>query len=408
MVNGEITASRPLRGSKEISAKYLWLRPGPPTGFPGEGIHPGNSIEWWFVHGSFQGATLTPRYFMISIFRYDLTPEKNASDNGYYVILSLLDPATGKNDIVSRGERRVIGQIFTQGNDVESTNIDRDLVTTYIDEVTAYRPPVPVTLADDLPHVGQEPFSFTWDDIDLQTEGDSLVLTLDIPGSSRCRLCLEPRSARHCLGRIGTTPARSMNYLTCPGLNLSGYFGNEPVTGTAWYDHQWGNSGWFLSQPGRGDLHGWDWAGISGSDGTFWIFLTFRNPEDNGILGQSAFRFGNGGEETVYREFHVHPLRFWTSPKTRIRYPVAQEISVPEAGARFVIEPVADDQEIPLLGFMRAVWEGAATCSGSVGELPFTGTARLELHGYGYIFDFRHYLDAHIDRIRKTLTPLSP
>lgn len=408
MVNGEITGSPAIAWHGEDTRDMPLVTASTRSGFTGEGIHPGNSIEWWFVHGSFQGTTITPRHFMISIFRYDLTREKDASDNGYYVILSLLDPATGKNDVVSRGERRVIGQLFTRGEDVQSTNLDRDLVTTYIDEIMAYGPPVPVTLADDLPHVRQEPFSFTWNDIGLQTEGDSLVLTLGIPGSGGCRFCLEPRSARHCLGRIGASPARSMKYLTCPGMSLSGSFGNEPVTGTAWFDHQWGNTGWFLSQPGGGDLHGWDWAGISGSDGTFWIFLTFRNPEDNGILGQSAFRFGIGGEETVYREVHVHPLRYWTSPKTRIRYPVAMEISVPEAGARFVIEPVADDQEIPLLGFMRAVWEGAATCSGSVGGLPFTGTARLELHGYGYIFDFRHYLEGHIDRIRRDIDAFVP
>lgn len=374
-----------------------------------EGVHPGSSIEWWFIHGSFQGTSVTTRHFMISIFRYDLTCDKTASDDGYYVILSILDSATGKQSVVSRGESRIIGQLFTRGDDARATNLDRDLVTTYIDEIRAYGPPAPVTLVDVRPLVRQEPFSFSWNDISLSITRDVLSLSFGIPeSSSGCRFALVPRSAQYHMDRVGTSPGRSMTYVTRPHLDLAGQMGEEPVTGTAWFDHQWGNSGWFLAKPGEGEVHGWDWAGISGSDGTSWIFLTFYNPEKRTVLGKRAFRFGNGGEVTAYPDFSVRPLRFWTSPNTRIRYPVAMEVSVPDAGACFTLEPVADDQEIPVLGFMRAVWEGAAICSGEVWGQPFRGTARLELHGYGYIFNFQHYLAGHIDCIRRSIDEFIP
>ncbi|MDD1681761.1 MAG: polyprenyl synthetase family protein [Methanoregula sp.] len=374
-----------------------------------EGVHPGSSIEWWFIHGSFQGTSVTLRHFMISIFRYDISRDKNGSDDGYYVILSILDPATGKQSVVSRGERRIIDQLFTRGDDARATNLDRDLVSTYIDEIRAYGPPAPVTLLDERPRVRQEPFSFTWNDISLSITHGALSLSFGMPESgTMCMFALVPRSGQYSMDRVGTTPGRSMTYVTRPHLGLSGKMGEEPVAGTAWFDHQWGNSGWFLAQPGKGHVHGWDWAGISGSDGTSWIILTFNNPEKGTVLGQRAFQFSSSGEVTAYTDFGVRPLRFWTSPTTRIRYPVAMEVSVPEAGARFVLEPVADDQEIPVLGFMRAVWEGAATCSGDIRGQPFNGTARLELHGYGYVFDFRHYIDGHIERIRRNIDEFMP
>jgi geranylgeranyl pyrophosphate synthase len=87
---------------------------------------------------------------------------------------------------------------------------------------------------------------------------------------------------------------------------------------------------------------------------------------------------------------------------------VEQEIEIPEISARFHLRPVTDDQEIPVLGPMRAIWEGAATVSGSIGKNRFSGTARLELQGYGYIFDFQQYLGTHVTRIQACIESFLP
>jgi len=409
MVNGDTADPSAVLWQGSKASGKISIAINPPDMPAGEGVHPGSTIEWWFVHGTFEGASVSPRHFMISIFRYDLSPDKSASDDGYYVILSLLDPVTGKQSVVSRGEGRIIEQLFIHGEDERSTNLDRDLVTTYIDEVRAYGPPAPVTLEDARPVVEQEPFSFSWNDIRFRITGDSLSLAFDIPESGgRCRFNLAPRSARYRMEKVGTSPGRSMTYVTRPGVLLTGQRGDEPVSGTAWFDHQWGNSGWFLSRPDGGDLNGWDWAGITGTDGSDWIFLCFHNPKNGSVISRFAVRFRDGEQVIFFKDFVMQPTRFWTSPRTHIRYPVAMEITVPEASARFVIEPVTDDQEIPVLGFMRAVWEGAATVSGSIGARPFSGTARLELNGYGYIFDFQRYLASHIDRIRESIDGFIP
>lgn len=409
MVNGDIADPPAVAWQSRGESGAISITVNPPDGPAGDGIHAGSSIEWWFVHGSFAGKNVPFRHFMVSIFRYDLTRDKDATDDGYYVILQVLDPVTRRQTVVSRGERRIIDDLLCRQDEARSTNLDRDLVTTYIDEIRAYGPPAPVTLVQQRPVVEHGPFSFTWDDIRFSISGDGISLAFGGAGDTGpCRFCLEPQSARYHMENIGASPYRAMTYVTLPALVLSGTAGDEEVTGAAWFDHQWGNSGWFLEKPGEGHLHGWDWTGISGPGGTSWIFLSFHDPESGTVLARNAFHFGNGGTVRAYTDFTVTPSRFWTSPVTRIRYPVAMEISVPEADVRFSVEPIADDQEIPVLGFMRAVWEGAARCSGSVGGVPFSGTARLELQGYGYIFDFRKYIGDHTGRIRASIDEFIP
>src|SRR5512136_166214 len=65
--------------------------------------HPGSAIEWWFVHGSFEGKRSGTRHFMVSFFRYNPDPQGNNGSDGYYLLLSLLDPATRFNSVLSRG-----------------------------------------------------------------------------------------------------------------------------------------------------------------------------------------------------------------------------------------------------------------------------------------------------------------
>lgn len=409
MVNGDIADPPVVAWQSRGASGAISIAVNPPQESSGDGIHAGSSIEWWFVHGSFTGQNVPLRYFMISIFRYDLTRDKDATDDGYYVILQVLDPATGRQSVVSRGERRIIDDLLCRQDEARSTNLDRDLVNTYIDEIRSYGPPAPVTLVQQRPVVEHKPFSFSWDDIQFRISEDEISLAFGGAGDTGpCHLRCGQQSARYRMENIGASPYRAMTYVTRPALTLSGTAGDEPVTGTAWFDHQWGNSGWFLEKPGEGHLHGWDWTGIRGADGTNWIFLIFHDPESGTVLARNAFVFGNSGEVKAHTDFTVTPFRFWTSPVTRIRYPVAMEITVPEADARLTIEPVAEDQEIPILGFMRAVWEGAARCSGSVGGVPFSGTARLELQGYGYIFDFRKYIADHTGLIRASIDEFFP
>ncbi|MFA5268496.1 MAG: polyprenyl synthetase family protein [Methanoregula sp.] len=375
----------------------------------GEAVHPENQMEWWFVHGSFQGTAIGHQHFMMSIFRFDLSKAGTEPDDNYYVLLSVLDQATGEHTLVSRAEYRIIDRLCDYARELKSTGLHQALVETYIEELRNYGPPAPIRLEEEKPVLERDPFSFSWKDLSFRTTDTGIHLSFGTAGSDEeCRFHLKPQSSRYTMENIGSIPGRSMTYATRPRLSLSGHMGDDPVTGTAWFDHQWGNTGWFLTGPDGGDLAGWDWAGINGADGSDWIFLTFRNPKSGDILNRFAARFGEDGEVRTFTHFVVRPVRFWTSERTHIRYPVAQEIEIPEISARFVVEPVTDKQEIPVLGPMRAIWEGAAVVTGSIGNSAFSGTARLELQGYGYIFDFQHYIGNHVNRIQKCIESFLP
>ncbi|PKL65177.1 MAG: hypothetical protein CVV32_04065 [Methanomicrobiales archaeon HGW-Methanomicrobiales-3] len=375
----------------------------------GEPVHPENSMEWWFVQGSFEGKTIGHRHFMVSIFRFDLQKKGAAPYDNYYALISVLDPATGENSITSRAESKIINRLSDHAMELKSTDLHQALLETYIEELRNYGPPAPITTEEERPEIEQNPFSFFWKDLTFRINDTGIYLSFDLAGSGgRCRFHLKPQSSRYTLENIGTGPDRTMTYATWPRHIITGQMDGEPVTGTAWFDHQWGNTGWFLSSPRGGDLSGWDWAGINGADGSDWIFLTFRNPKNGDIISRFAARFKEGEEVRTFSDFSIQPVRFWTSEKTHIRYPIAQQIEIEEISARFVLEPVTDDQEIPVLGPMRAIWEGATVVTGSVGNDPFYGTARLELQGYGYIFDFGQFIENHVNRIQKCIESFLP
>lgn len=395
-------------GTGKHSGRVLITSDKPGT-IPSETFHPGSYIEWWFVHGSFEGEGCGCRSFMASLFRYDPSKTNNPDSVGYYLLVSLFDPATGHTEIISRGERAIIDRMLLPIKSRKSTNIDPRILDMYIEELRSDGPPAPVTLEQDRAEVTKDPFSVVWTDFSFSQKDGQFHIAFNIPGGiNRCSLSLRPVSPRHEMHGIGATLTQPMVYATIPRLELEGKFGDEVVSGEAWFDHQWGSACWFLTQPTGGRLNGWDWFSINGDDGTDWIFLIFHDMKSKKTLGRYAILYEQGKKPRVFQDFEAVPVRFWESGRTHITYPVGWILKIPAISAEITINPVSDDQEIPVLGFMRAVWEGAATASGTVGKRQFSGRARLELQGYGYIFDFREYLAPYIRRIHESIGEFFP
>lgn len=380
-----------------------------PAEVSSETFHPGSYIEWWFVHGSFEGKECGRRYLMASLFRYDRLKTNDPGSVGYYLILSLLDPVTGHTDIISRGERAIIDRMFSPIRSRKSTNIDPRILEVYIDELRDDGPAAPIALQKEQADVTEEPFSVSWQDFSFSQADGRFKLAFDIPGTTtRCSISLRQVSPRHEMHGIGASLDQPMAYATIPRLGLEGMLGDEPVSGEAWFDHQWGSACWFLTQPSGGRLNGWDWISINGDDGSDWIFLIFHDMKSKRVIGKCAVLYEPGKRPRIFRRFEATPVRYWESEKTHITYPVGWNLKIFEISAEITIHPVTNDQEIPILGFMRAVWEGAADASGRVGNRPFAGRARLELQGYGYIFDFRQYLEPYIRRIHESIGAFFP
>jgi geranylgeranyl pyrophosphate synthase len=368
-----------------------------------------NFIEWWFFHGSFTGPLSGCRYVMASIFRYRLPQSMESPSYGYYLLLSVLDPVTGQNSVVSRGEEGVVDTIFKEEKEEKRINLDPRLIETYIDELQSSGPSPPISLEHEKVQVTTEPFSLVWKDFSLVQTGSTFRIKFPDPKTGMpCVLLLKPESPRYLIEGIGLSPDRPMAYATYPRLILTGTFGDEKIVGTGWFDHQWGSHRWFLSQPSGGNVFGWDWVGINGDDGSDWVIIIFRDIAGRKILKKIAILFKDHEAPRFFRKFSVRPIRFWESGRTHIRFPVAWCFEIPELPAEITVNAISDDQEIPVLGLMRAVWEGAAAASGTVGDHPFIGRARLELHGYGYIIDFNQYLQFHVNRIDDCIRSFFP
>jgi predicted secreted hydrolase len=149
------------------------------------------------------------------------------------------------------------------------------------------------------------------------------------------------------------------------------------VTGSAWFDHQWGD---FISVGGGG----WDWFAI--------------NLDDRTDLTLSLVRAADGSYPLVYGTLvdadatvtHLPASAFtvtvdgtWTSPRTGATYPAGWTVDVPAEALKVTLRPTVAAQELdtrPTTGV--TYWEGSQRVSASHLGANVSGQAYVELTGY--------------------------
>ncbi|MCK4835650.1 MAG: polyprenyl synthetase family protein, partial [Candidatus Aminicenantes bacterium] len=225
-----------------------------------------------------------------------------------------------------------------------------------------------------------------------------------------CDICLhhvQPRleveAARDVIGT-----KKGMKYFTYPKLSLSGFLNKEEVSGEAWFDHQWGDFSWFLPTGSERMILSWEWFGINLENGTDWVLMVHRDAQSREPFAKHLTIRNKDGSVFFSKNFNLKSLRNWVSKKTYITYPLEWRIEVPELDANLIFSPVADDQEIPVFGLMRSVWQGAGKISGSIAGISVSGRARGEFQGYGYIFDFKDFLKSFGDRVERHIEEFLP
>ena len=158
--------------------------------------------------------------------------------------------------------------------------------------------------------------------------------------------------------RKGPKEEEASYYYSRPQLKVQGTANGNPVTGTAWLDHEWS------SQYMAAGAAGWDWCGV--------------NLDDGGSLMAFRMRGKDGG--TVYApsftSFNV--LRTWKSPRTGVEYPVEVIVKTKEIQLR--LQPLMDDQELDARASTGTIyWEGAVRAFQGGKQV---GRGYLELTGY--------------------------
>ncbi len=141
------------------------------------------------------------------------------------------------------------------------------------------------------------------------------------------------------------------------------------VTGSGWFDHQWGD----LTTVAR---LGWDWFAIQLDDNReIMLFNVNATEKDDGdiLVGGSHADAQCQVSEIHADEVEITPLGEWTSPHTDCTYPQGWNVRVGDL--KLTVTPVMADQEVQV--GPQTYWEGAALVSGDA-----TGRAYVELAGY--------------------------
>ena len=141
------------------------------------------------------------------------------------------------------------------------------------------------------------------------------------------------------------------------------------VTGKSWMDHQWGDFG---APKGY-----WNWFSVQ-LDSDIEI-VCYESGGKNGRKSLATISFADGSQQS-YSEIIIKPGKeYWTSPKTKARYALNWEISIPEIELSFKIRALVPDHELNF--WYINYWEGPSNVSGKIADQKVTGKGFIELVG---------------------------
>ena len=148
------------------------------------------------------------------------------------------------------------------------------------------------------------------------------------------------------------------------------------VTGSAWFDHQWGD---FISVGGGG----WDWFAINLADGTDLTLSLVRAADGSYPLVYGTIVDGRSRHLRA-ADFTVTPTGRWRSPRTGVSYPSGWLVELPQEGLRIELAPSVPDQELDARATTNVVyWEGSQVVTATRHGQSIAGEAYVELTGYG-------------------------
>jgi len=343
---------------------FLGTRPAPgyaralaprPFSFPADhGPHPDFRSEWWYFTGHLAAADRRHFGFQLTFFRFAIAPgavARNsawATNQAWMAHFTLTDTQGGRFHAAERLGR---GALDIAGAQARPFRV-------WLDDWQA---------ASAAPLSGMFPLR-------LEASQGPAAIALELTAVKPLVLQGQDGWDRKGPQRGDASYYYSFTRLAAQGrVRIDG--ASFEVEGSAWMDREWSSNA--LGQ----DLEGWDWISLQLSDGSELMLYRLRRRDGSANPFSSGALFLPGGEKLALRagEFEFQPRRWWTSQKTRVRYPVAWSLKIPSRELSLELEPVLDDQELNLT---VRYWEGAVRVNGRSGTAPVTGQGYLELAGY--------------------------
>ena len=332
------------------------------------GAHPDDRTEWWYVTGWLKTADGDELGFQVTFFRSriagnDANPSRFAARQLLFAHAALADPKIGRLLHDERIARSGFGV-------AEASTRDAAVV---LDGWRFGR----------LVPTGEQPQGDPPPDgLRFRTSVTSERFALDLDLAARGPLLAEGAdAARPGYSQKGPSPHDASRYYSVPQLAVSGFVTRDhrsvAVTGSAWLDREWSNA--YLDP----QASGWDWVGLNLDDGGALMAFRMRDRSGTKLWAGGTRRHADGRIERFQPdEVAFATRRSWTSPRTKVLWPVAQTITVggPTPMA-IAVEPLMDDQELDSrLSTGTIYWEGAVRARDDRGR-PI-GRGYLELTGY--------------------------
>ncbi len=315
------------------------------------GPHLEYQTEWWYYTGHLRAAGR--RYgFQLTFFRRGLSPGALPDARGletnqiYFAHLAITDMTAGRHLFAERWTRGAGGLAGARGAPF-AVWLEDWRVEAVRDDGGAVR-----LVARDGPLL-----------LDLELETRKPLARHGDRGLSP--KSNEPGNASH---YIGYTRLTARGRLAADGRAV-------PVSGEAWFDHEWSTSALGARAVG------WDWFSLQLDDETELLYFQIRRedgsiePVSNGTL------VGRDGQTRRLPATAVSlaVLDRWTSPQTGATYPALWRLRVPEEGLDLLVEPWIPSQEMRT---SFVYWEGAVRVSGTRGGRTLGGQGYVELTGY--------------------------
>jgi predicted secreted hydrolase len=345
------------------------------------GLHPLSNIEWWYCYGFLYGDKGSKYAAIASFFSFGEMP----CFKGHYIIFSIID--MDKN--VHRSYSFIDGKglanfLFYIPYSLFYNPANKRLWKLYANLLGCKLPYPHNRMKDVL--IQLNPLHLGYGDNSLSFSNQlSHQFKLSLVGEGiKINLQFSPKKPITLVGNTGK-PNR-LYYYSFSRNNLYGHIERdgsmENVIGEGWFDHQWGRDYKLTFNSG------WDWFGIQLVDGRELLMNQFFNIENKKNFCPMANLIESNGSLKFTRNVKYYPLKYWKSPLTEAVYPLEWNILIPDFNMRLYVRPRFIRQEMPILGHIQAIWEGACMVTGeetSPGQQkvkPLIGNGFMELVGY--------------------------
>ena len=327
---------------------------GPRTwSFPADhGAHPGYRTEWWYFTGNLQSEQGRRYGYQLTFFRQGVLPSP-ANRESSWAIRDLYPAHLAITD-VGQKQFRFAEQISRAGPGLAGAETGRMNV-----------------------------WCLQWS---ARMEKENILLQASVEGM-KLNLALQARKPLvlhgvNGLSRKGPSVGNATYYYSFTDLATRGTLApGEPgtmvaVSGTSWFDHEFGSN-----QLAR-DQVGWDWFSIHLADGRDLMIYLLRRQDGALAAASSGTLVEKSGRarHLPLAAIKVDVLGRWRSPKTGASYPARWRIAVPTAGIELTMATAVADQELRTVESTGIIYyegaiEGQGKSAGQQGYVEMTGYA---------------------------------